>query len=618
MQEILFDSRLELDRLPVGAAAEGTPLRIGLRVLSSLGVNAMRVIIRNDDTGEDSISTLEKVWSEGGYDRYEATVEAASPGLYWYWFSADTPDGEKPIGRFGRGADFSSYDPVPWQLTVYSPAYSTPDWIKGGVFYHIFVDRFYRSGETPLRKGSVPRNDWGAVPVYQPDENGIVRNNDFFGGNLRGIIEKLPYLHELGVTCIYFSPIFEAASNHKYDTSDYMRVDPSFGDEGTLFELCGKALSMGIKIICDGVFNHTGDDSVYFDRYGNYGGNGAYNSKFSPYYTWYSFSNWPDEYEAWWGIKTLPQVREDNPDFRNFIFGENGVLRHWMRTGVSGWRLDVADELPEPFLRELRKTVKDENPESLIIGEVWEDATTKVSYGYRRHYFDGSELDSVMNYPFKNAIIDYILSGNAHALRETVESICENYPKPALDCLMNGLGTHDTPRILTVLGGKSYESRSERANAALDVESRKTAIRRLFAAALLQCTLPGVPCIYYGDEAGLEGYEDPFNRRCFPWGHEDDEILNWYKKLIAARRSSPAFDGGEYRSLFSENGVFAFLRKKHGAQAVSVINMGGERFSYQTEKTAVMLAADRAFFENGLLTVEPGGCALLGNTGPHY
>ncbi len=609
MQEILFNSRHELDKLPFGAVVSGEEVFLGLRIAESVRCTEIKVHIKNDDSGATEEIPMEMVWEENGYARFECIINSGAPGLYFYWFSAKSDSGSILIGRNGNAA-FITDAPVPWQLSVFSADFTTPEWIKGGVFYHIFVDRFFKGADHPIRPGAVSRSDWGEIPVYLPDENGTIRNNDFFGGDLDGVIQKLPYLSELGVSCIYLSPVFEAASNHKYDTSDYMKIDPSFGNEDTLRELCKKSAELGIKVICDGVFNHTGDDSLYFDRYANYGGNGAYNTKESPYYSWYNFTNWPDEYESWWGIKTLPQVNENNPDYRNFILGTNGVLEHWMNAGIAGWRLDVADELPESFLRLLRSTVKNKDADALIIGEVWEDATTKIAYGQRRHYFDGSELDSVMNYPFKSAIIDFILSGDAEAICEVVETICENYPKPALDSMMNSLGTHDTNRILTVLGGKHYDNRDERALATLSEYERTAAKRKLTLAAVLQFTLPGVPCLYYGDEAGLEGFEDPFNRRCFPWGHEDLEIQNMYRKIIKTRRGSQVFSGGEYKTLTASGGVYAFMRKKDGCRVLVAVNMSAKEISLALDVAGILLFSESASISGNILNISPLGCAV--------
>lgn len=611
MDDILFDSRSELDKLPFGAIKAGETARFGIRTAEALKITEVTLVVLNDRDGETTEYELSQVWQEHGYLRFEGCVDFEEKGLFWYHFEV-VADGEiRTIEKTADGAQFTEYAPRSWQLCVYASDYTTPDWIMGGAFYHIFVDRFKKVGERQIKTGAVLRNDWGALPYYKPDETGEIKNNDFFGGNLDGVIEKLPYLHELGITCVYLSPIFEAASNHKYDTADYSKIDPSFGDEAVFTQLCTEAEKLGIRIICDGVFNHTGSDSLYFNRSKNYGERGAYNDKNSPYYNWYSFSEWPDKYDAWWGIKTLPQIRKDCPGFRSFITGENGILQKWMSLGAFGWRLDVADELSGNFLRELRKTVKENNPEALIVGEVWEDASNKIAYGNRRHYFEGEELDSVMNYPFKEAIISFIKTRRAEELSEAVEAICENYPKPALDCLMNILGTHDTERILTVLGGRNYETRDEKAQAVLSHEERRHAKSLLRLASTLQFTLPGVPCIYYGDEAGLEGYEDPFNRRCYPWGSEDKELIEWYTRLLQARKSSLAFAGGSYRTLRAENGVFAFTRSHSCHKVLTLVNMGHEEVLFELSEKDKVLIQSNCEQNNNSLRVFSEGCVIV-------
>ena len=611
MDDILFDSRSELDKLPFGAVKTGETVRFGLRTADALKVTDVTLIVLNDHDGETIEYELTQVWQEHGYARFEGSVDFEDKGLYWYHFEV-VADGEiRTIEKTDDGAQFTEQNPRSWQLCVYASDYTTPDWIMGGAFYHIFVDRFKKVGELPIKDGAVLQNTWGTLPYYKPDENGEIKNNDFFGGNLDGAIEKLPYLHELGITCIYLSPIFEAASNHKYDTADYSKIDQSFGDDAVFAKLCEEAEKLGIHIICDGVFNHTGSDSVYFNRSKTYGDGGAYNDKNSPYYNWYSFSEWPDKYDAWWGIKTLPQIRKDCESFRSFITGEDGILQKWMSLGAFGWRLDVADELSENFLRELRRTVKQNNPDALIVGEVWEDASNKIAYGNRRHYFEGEELDSVMNYPFKEAIISFIKTRQAEDLSEAVQTICENYPKPSIDCLMNILGTHDTERILTVFGGKHFETRDEKAQAVLSEDELGHAKSLLRLATVLQFTLPGVPCIYYGDEAGLEGYEDPFNRRCYPWGSEDAELIGWYTRLLQARKSCEAFAGGTYRTLRAENGVFAFTRSRYCDKVMTLVNMGHEEVLLElSDKDNVLIQAN-CERNNNSLRVFSEGCVIV-------
>lgn len=411
--------------------------------------------------------------------------------------------------------------------------FKCPEWMTEGLMYQIFPDRFAKSANycPPVTdKDHILRDDWGGTPNHLPNDEGEIMNNDFFGGNLRGVIEKLDYLADLGVTVIYFNPIFEAYSNHRYDTADYKKIDPMLGTEDDFKDLCAKANDKGIRVILDGVFNHTGSDSIYFNKSGRYPGPGAYQSKDSPYYSWYRFFDFPDEYESWWGIDTLPHVNELDPAFMNFILNdEDSVVRHWLRLGASGFRLDVVDELPDLFLDRFRKVVKQHDDDAVIIGEVWEDAATKVSYGQERRYLDGNQLDSVMNYPLQKGIINYLNSAiDGEQLSLIIEGLLKNYPETVFYGLMNILGTHDTPRILTVLDGEEGEdSRNHTEN---------NAKQRLFAAILIWALMPGIPCLYYGDEIGMRGGKDPFNRGCFVYEKGDQEIFLHYKKLIAFRK----------------------------------------------------------------------------------
>ena len=489
------------------------------------------------------------------------SFQIPNEGLYFYSFYIKNV-GYISCGNMNIGE--ITEKPVDFLLTVSTKDYQTPDWFKGGVMYQIFPDRFYKKGSMPDIKGRVRRADWGGLPSYKPNEKDKVLNNDFFGGNFAGIQEKLPYLKSLGVTTLYLNPIFEAASNHRYDTSDYMKIDPFLGDEETFDKLLKAAENLGIRVILDGVFNHTGDDSVYFNKYGKYPSIGAYQSKDSPYYSWYSFQEHPDKYSSWWGIDILPEVNEKSEDYQNFIFGNDGVLKKWLRFGIGGYRLDVADELPDFFLKKLRKSVKEENPEAIIIGEVWEDASCKIAYSARREYLQGYELDSVMNYPLKDAIIRYIQTENANELLQCVRLLIDHYPKETLDSLMNILGTHDTARILTVLGGIYCQNKDEMAQsgAYLSEKDKENAIKKLKMATILQFTLPGVPCIYYGDENGMEGHIDPFCRQCFNWDNLNDDLIDFYKTLGKMREiDREVFKSGKFEELYVENGFIYFKRQ---------------------------------------------------------
>lgn len=611
MEDVLFNSRSGLDKLPFGAVKSGETVRVGLRTACALKAKNVRLVLRSDADGTETELPLEKVWSEKGFDRFEGGFRAGLPGLWWYGFRLKTAEGSRVVSKSDTGTALTAAEPQFWQLSVYASNYNTPEWIMGGVFYQIFVDRFHKAGNCPVRPGGIARKDWGGVPKYAPDADGVTRRNDFFGGNLGGVIEKLPYLAELGVTCIYLNPIFDASSNHKYDTGDYMKIDPAFGDEETFQKLCAEAGKRGIRVILDGVFNHTGDDSKYFNKYGHYDSVGAYQSEDSPYYDWFSFSDWPEKYDAWWGIPSLPQVQKENMAFRDFICGKGGVLQKWTALGASGWRLDVVDELSSGMVEAIRARVKAEKPDALLIGEVWEDASNKIAYSERRHYFEGAELDGTMNYPFRTAILNYARTGDANALREAVETVVENYPKPALDCLMNSLSTHDTWRILTLLSGAEWESRDVRATAKLTPEQLQKAKALNRVATLLQFTLPGVPCVYYGDEAGLEGCEDPFSRRCYPWGHEDAEMLDWYKALIRLRRENEVFAGGNYHTIKAKNGLFVFQRHKNGKSLFVAANMGAETAELPVLQGTQILLSFGCELRPSSLSVMPQGYAVF-------
>ena len=328
------------------------------------------------------------------------------------------------------------------------------------------------------------------------------------------------------VSVIYLNPIFEARSNHRYDTADYLKIDPLLGTQADFGDLCSAARSRGIRIILDGVFNHTGADSRYFNKYNRYAEVGAWQEAngagISPYSSWYSFtrSDGQVSYDAWWGFAELPGVNEQDLNYRDFITGPDGVVRHWLRLGASGWRLDVSDELPDFFLRAIRRAVKEEKDDAAVIGEVWEDASNKISYGHYRDFLLGQTHDTVMNYPFQRALIGW-LSGHFSAmwLHHQLETLREHYPKPAFYAAYNLISSHDIERALTTLAGDPDPgSREEQARLHLSKEQRTLGEKLMRLAVLFQMVYPGCPVIYYGDEIGMEGYRDPFNRRTFPLG----------------------------------------------------------------------------------------------------
>lgn len=548
---------------------------------------------------------------------WELHFFATTPGLYWYHFELDTPWGRSFVRNVGRGVGDFAPDASDFQQTVYDKNFKTPDWLKGGIIYQIFPDRFYSSGteKHDVRPSRVMRR-WGDEPFWREEQMNGIWNNDYFGGDLKGIEEKLLYLANLGVTCIYLNPIFEANSNHRYDTADYEKIDPLLGTEDDLKSLCKTAREQyGISIILDGVFSHTGCDSKYFNIYSNYDDVGAYNSKESPYYPWYKFINWPDEYHSWWGIKLLPEVIEETPEYREYICGKNGILRKWLKCGISGWRLDVADELPDVFLDDLRRAVKDENSDAVIIGEVWEDATTKLAYGERRRYLLGEQLDSVMNYPFADAVLNFVKFANADAFIDSVMSIIEKYPPQVTNVLMNHIGTHDTERAITRLAGENCEGYGrhwQHEHNKLSDYDYYRGVSMMKIASLIQYTLPGVPSLYYGDEIGMQGMKDPFNRACMDWYEPNTELHRWYKRLGEIRRGCKAFERGSFAPIYCSYKTVAYLRSGDNNEVLVAVNL---------DENAVDINVgsqwDNAYYffestvQNGNLHLEPFRYTLL-------
>ena len=603
-------------RSPLGALPAGAQVRLRVAVLGPGEPESVKLRIWD---GKEQYFPMRSLGARDGKTYYEVQVSVSeTPCLYWYRFEAvlggtkmtlnapdDTGCGE---GMMSGTTDF--------QITVYDPAYSTPAWMPDGVMYQIMVDRFYhgegtdalRHAKDDIDKKIELHDNWNDMPWLNVSENGDNFAHDFFGGNLEGVRQKLPYLKELGVSVIYFNPIFTARTNHKYDTSNYMQVDPMFGDEAKLRQLCEEAKAMGIRVMLDGVFSHVGSDSVYFNRRGTHGEKvGAYRDPDSPYKKWFTFKNWPDDYECWWGFRTLPNVNEMDDDFRRYILnGEDSVVKHWVRQGTSGWRLDVADELPMEFLRELRREVKSVDKEAAVLGEVWEDASHKISYGKMRSYVLGDTLDSVMNYPLREALVAFLMGRkNAGAIVRELSALMQNYPKPFLYALMNLMGSHDRPRILNVLAGNDGNDipRDRRAEHMLSQEEHMIGTLRQRMMLRMMMSVPGMPCIYYADEAGMEGCADPFCRRTYPWGEEDKQLLSYYRGMIAMRNKNAVLRTGECRFIapcddvlgvirYIEGGKDALGRKAEDACAVTLINRSSRPIDLYLTKQDLMGATE--------------------------
>ena len=570
--ETYFDPRDTRCKTPFGAAPCSTEVRFTLFDDAFCGCE---LLVYREFAGAEDVCPLPP--AEGGFaGAYTVPGEGE---LCWYVFRLTRWDGTLSyLGKNGLRPDRDGAER--WQLTVYEDT-GTPDWFGRGVTYQIFPDRFRRTG-TPDVSGMVGRRwlheSWDDQPVFRPDKDGQITNRDFFGGSLAGITEKLDYLQSLSVTTLYLNPIFEAASNHRYDTADYRAIDPLLGDEETFRTLCREAHKRGMRVMLDGVFNHTGSRSRYFNADGFYPELGAAQSQDSPYYDWYSFHPWPTDYDAWWGVKTLPAVNEQRPAYRQFIFkGEDSVVRHWLRCGADGWRLDVADELPGDFIAGIRRAIEDEKPDSYLLGEVWEDGSNKVAYSQRRRYLLGRETHGLMNYPLRTALLRWLGGGDAAEFRESMETLRANYPPAAFYGAMNFLGTHDTPRILTLLGAEHIPAaKEERAAFALSPAQLARGRAKLRLAGMLLYGFPGSPTLFYGDEAGMQGFEDPLNRGTYPWGREDTGLLDFFRALGRLRKERRSLQSGSLTYIYAQGGGLVITREHEGETTMVALNAGDE------------------------------------------
>lgn len=602
VKNVEHDSQNEFYRSPIGAAESYSNVRL-------------RIKLELDDVENQQadISVKARFWRErmgeliyvldpedpiGREMYFSANIAMPEKGcLLWYYFIISV---NGRIWYYGNndarmgGIGYLRDDPPSqsYQITVFNKGADTPSWFRHSVMYQIFPDRFCRKGDKLVeKKGAVFHACWDDKPFYYKDvDTKEIISYDFFGGNLAGIQEKLPYLKDLGISVIYLNPIFESASNHHYDTGDYHKVDPILGTNEDLKKLCEEAKKLGIRIMLDGVFSHTGDDSRYFNKYGHYDTVGAYQSQESPYYEWYCFNNYPESYESWWGFSTLPNVKEETPSYMDFIINdENSVLKYWMKQGISGWRLDVVDELPEKFTQTFYKVLKEVDKDAVMLGEVWEDASNKSAYGVSREYLCGQELDSAMNYPFRQAVLDFLLGhADAGQVSTRLRSLQENYPKHNFYAMMNLLGSHDRERILTLLGeAPSQEGMPAVRQAAyrLDGERLHKGLMRTKLAILWQMTFPGVPSVYYGDEIALQGYRDPYSRGTYDWQNGDPELRQWTRKLIHLRNKHVALQTGKILPIYAKGDVYGYAR---------VIDTGHDVFGAEADNDVFVVLMNRS------------------------
>ena len=618
-EPFVFDPRCTLCKYPYGAVPCGAPVTLHVRPEGWEGFVRCTLLLRQEFSGQDREWELPAEGWDGERQRFSLTFPAPeTPELCWYAFRFTRADGSV---RYLDASGWCSEPQHRWQMTVYDAASPTPGWFGEGLTYQIFPDRFRRSHLPDMAKmpwGRRLHENWDDIPDYLPDEDGEYCR-DFFGGDLVGIREKLPYLRELGVETLYLCPIFEASSNHRYNTGDYRRIDPMLGTEEDFRQLCREAHRRGIRVLLDGVFNHTGSNSRYFNAEGFYPELGAAQSQDSLYFDWYSFHPWPTDYDAWWGVRTLPAVNEEAPTYRDFIVrSQDSVVRHWLRQGADGWRLDVADELPDDFIAEIRQAMESEKPDSFLLGEVWEDGSNKIAYSHRRRYLLGRETHGLMNYPFRTAALAWLRGGDASDFRRDMEEIRENYPPAAFHSGLNILGTHDTPRLLTMLGAaRTPESKDDRAAYRLSPEELDMGLARLRLGALLLYSFPGSPTVFYGDEAGIQGFEDPLNRGTYPWGQEDSSLLAYFRQLGTLRKQRLSLQCGDIGYLYAVGGGLVLRRQSEDEVTVAAMNAGMQPLELSIPWSGALakdaLTGQHFFARNGMLrlTLPPVGGVLL-------
>ena len=564
---ILYDSKKLCHKAPFGTLTPGQTCDLQIHVPMTVG--AVRVDCCIGTREGEKVLTVPMTLAEqrGAYGVYRGSFSLEKCGLYFYFFRVHKTDSSFRLYKVGDQTNMESGDL--WQVSCVPQDFTTPDWAKGAVIYQVFPDRFHKAGTCDLTGKLQPyriHENWYEEVQWRPTPEGLVLNNDFYGGNFRGITEKMDYIASLGTRILYLNPISKSFSSHRYDTGDYKTPDPMLGTVEDFRAMCEAAHARDIKVILDGVYSHTGSDSLYFNKNGTFPGKGAYQSPESPYYSWYTFHSYPHSYQSWWNFDTLPTVNKLDPAFVEYIItGQDSVVAHWLRLGADGFRLDVADELPNAFLLLLKRRIREIKPDALLIGEVWEDASNKVAYDIPKRYFVDGVLDSVMNYPFRTAIVNFVRQwDDGQALAERVMTIAENYPPQVLCCNMNLLGTHDTARILTALVDDFDGSREEKSRRHLSRNLYLQAKELLMMASFLQYMLPGAPSLYYADEAGMEGHKDPFNRRTYPWGREDTELLSHFRHLGKLRKESACLQTGDIEFFRAEGGRIGFARRLEG------------------------------------------------------
>jgi glycosidase len=617
---LAFDSRNPADKTPFGAVPEGT--NVHFEIKAPAGVEQMQLVVERRllEGNQERLDyeELARVPMRKTARGWAVDWRFGEPAVYGYYFLAtiqgrhfvygnnkDAVYWTREKGSMGLGLVEALPDARRairrYRQTAYARNFQVPAWARDAVYYYIFPERYRNGNRANDPRPGVDRyhdqtvelhKNWLDKP-WKPgsgDGSDALFNNDFFGGDLAGIIEKLDDIKDLGANTIYMTPIWRAASNHKYDTADYTQIDPAFGTNEDFARLCAEAAKRGIRVIPDASLNHVGSDSVYFDRYGNFRSNGAFEggkpNPASPWADWFTLdpsqAEADKQYKGWVGVPDLPEINKASKSFRAFAYGNpDSVMKQWLDRGAAGWRMDVAPWVPDDFWREWRAAIKAHKPDALTVAETWFDASK---------FLLGDEFDSTMNYIFRSTVLDYAAGGDARKLYANIELMREAYPPQAFYALMNLLSTHDTARSLHVLG---YHDDGDAAKLAL-------AKQRLMLAVLFQMSFPGSPAIYYGDEVGLGGGDDPYNRGTYPWpdegGKPDLALRSQFKRLIHLRQDHAVLRHGTIAApVHLDEHVIALLRQDGEHRALVLTN------NAETERSVTLkLPAGRADWTDAL------------------
>ena len=573
---------VEFDLKKIKEQEDGSLYKVSIKVPMSFGwIERMKFIIEGN--GIRCAHQLRHIKNEDNYVFFEGDVFLNTAAKYNYYFSFEANKEFKYYKKKDYTGVQSISDDEKWNMSV---NFEAPDWAKGKIMYHIFVDRFNRKNEEKPK--TMPRREvydsWDSEMIIGPNKDGIW-NADFYGGDLKGIEDKLDYIKSLGVSIIYLSPVVWSQSNHRYDASDYEKVDPYVGCNDDLKSLCDKAHEKGMKVVLDAVFNHTGNDSKYFNEFNTFDELGAYQSKDSKYYNFYKkyYSNNQEYFGYWWGMSNLPVCDGKSVEWQNYIYGEHGIIDKWFELGIDGLRLDVADELTDEFIEGIRKAVKRNKKDGFILGEVWKNPM-RMNRGY---ISSGKGMDSVMNYPLVDALIRYFKYTDVEKLKRVLYEIKNEYPIDTINTLMNFTSTHDITRAINMFGSNDFNEYSEWVwNAGEDREWQKNYKltkeqyengKELYKSYIFTLAfLPGILSIFYGDELGLEGMGNLANRKPFPKEIKDKELLEYFKKIGKIRNNESFLEEADLNILDVNDKYFMFERNKDDTDALITINRTGD------------------------------------------